>query len=271
MLSHVLPVASLLAYCVAIFAGSFTNGLVGLAFAGVSGGILFLVLPPASAVAVLAVGGFMLQLCNNIHYFAKVDWRKIAIYAIPGLVGIPVGSWLLRILPHVIISLVFGLVLLVYVAVMSGRKPAKENNFGGRPGEVTLGFIGGLLSGMIALPGIPVVIWSNIRGYGKEKQRALSVPYNFLMLLATVAITGIKGDFRDPVTQAQLCVAIPVALIGWSVGVRCFGRISEAGFRRFVMLMLFLSGLALIVPSAKSLTASSQLHASSQPVAMHTA
>jgi hypothetical protein len=104
------------------------------------------------------------------------------------------------------------------------------------------------------LLGIPAVIWGNVRGYGKEQQRGLSVPFNFLMLLATVAITGIKGDFHDPVTQAQLLVAVPVALMGWSVGVRCFGRISEAGFRRFVMLMLFLSGLALVVPSAKSLT-----------------
>jgi uncharacterized membrane protein YfcA len=267
MLNHILPAGPLLLFCLAILVGSFTNGLAGLAFAGVSGGIVFLVLPATSAVAVLAVGGFLLQLCNNIHYFKNVDWRKIAIYAIPGFAGIPLGSYLLTFLPKVIVSLIFGLVLLAYVALTARKKRATENDFGGRPGEITLGFIGGVLSGMLALPGIPVIIWSNIRAYGKEKQRSLSVPFNFLMLLATVAITGIKGNYGDSITQAQLLIAVPVALIGWSIGVRCFGRISETGFRRFVMLVLLFSSFTLIVPSAASLIGTNQQHASAEPTA----
>lgn len=264
MLNHILPVGPLFVFCLAILAGSFTNGLVGLAFSAVSGGIVFWVLPPASAVAVLAVGGLLLQVCNNIDYFKKVDWRKVAFYIVPGFAGIPIGVHLLTILPKVIVSLVFGLVLLVFVAWTFRKKPA-ENNLGGRSGEVIVGFIGGVLSGMLALPGIPVVIWSNLRGYGKEKQRGLSIPFNFAMLLVTVALTGLKGNYSDPTTQAQLLFAVPVAMIGWSIGVRCFKTISEASFRRFVMFVLFCSGLALVIPSTKSLmTGANQQHANAK-------
>ena len=252
MLNHTLPVGSLVVFCLAILAGSFTNGLVGLAFSAVSGGIVFWVLPPSSAVAVMAVGGLLLQVCNNIDYFRNVNWRNVAIYVVPGVVGVPIGVHLLTVLPKVIVSLVFGLVLLVFVGWTLRKKPA-ENNFGGRMGEIVVGGIGGLLSGMLALPGIPVVIWSNLRGYGKEKQRGLSVPFNFAMLLVTVALTGLKGNYADPTTQAQLIFAVPVAFIGWSIGVRCFKRIGEASFRRFVMFVLFCSSLALIIPATKTL------------------
>jgi uncharacterized membrane protein YfcA len=261
MLNHILPVGSLVVFCLAILAGSFTNGLVGLAFSAVSGGIVFWVLPPSSAVAVMAVGGLLLQVCNNIDYFKNVSWRNITFYIFPGFVGIPIGVHLLTVLPKVIVSLVFGLVLLLFVAWTLRKKPT-ENNFAGRKGEVIVGFIGGVLSGMLALPGIPVVIWSNVRGYGKEKQRGLSVPFNFAMLLVTVALTGLKGNYADPTTQAQLFFAVPVALVGWSLGVRCFKKISEASFRRFVMFVLLCSSLALIIPSTKSLLArSNQQHA----------
>jgi uncharacterized protein len=252
MLNHVLPVGSLVVFCVAILAGSFTNGLVGLAFSAVSGGIVFWVLPPASAVAVMAVSGLLLQVCNNIDYFRHINWRSIAFYIVPGCVGVPIGVHLLTILPRAVVSLVFGLVLLVFVGWTLRKKPT-ENDFGGRQGEVVTGFIGGVLSGMLALPGIPVVIWSNLRGYGKEKQRSLSVPFNFAMLLATVALTGLKGNYADPTTQTQLFFAVPVALFGWSLGVRCFKKISEASFRRFVMFVLFCSSLALVIPSTRSL------------------
>jgi uncharacterized membrane protein YfcA len=161
---------------------------------------------------------------------------------------------------------VFGLVLLLFVAWTFRKKPA-ENNFGGRSGEVIVGFIGGVLSGMLALPGIPVVIWCNLRGYGKDKQRGLSIPFNFAMLLVTVALTGLKGNYSDPTTQAQLFFAVPVAMIGWSIGVRCFKKISEASFRRFVMFVLFCSGLALIIPSTKSLlVGANQQHATAKAV-----
>jgi uncharacterized membrane protein YfcA len=253
MFSHILSAGPLAIFCVAILAGSFTNGLAGLAFAAVSGGVVLSVLPQGSAVAVLAAGGLMLQVCNNIHYFKQVEWRRIVIYVIPGIVGIPVGNHLLSILPKVVVALVFGVVLLFYVAWTIFKKPNAENDVFGRPGEVVMGFIDGVFAGMLALPGIPVIIWANLRGYGKAKQRGLSVPINFLMLLCTMAISGLKGSYSDPETQAQLLVALPVALIGWTIGIKCFGKISELGFRRFVSGVLVLSGVVLVVPSAHTL------------------
>jgi uncharacterized membrane protein YfcA len=200
----------------------------------------------------------MLQVCNNIHYVKEIQWRRIAIYVIPGFVGIPLGHHLLQILPKAIIALMFGVVLLVYVVWAVFRKPVEENDFGGRPGEVVMGFIDGVFAGMLALPGIPVIIWANLRGYGKAKQRALSVPINFLMLLGSMAMFGFKGSFSDPVTQVHLLVAAPVALVGWFIGVRCFGRISEVNFRRFVQAVLVVSGLALVIPSVNTLTHTTQ-------------
>jgi uncharacterized membrane protein YfcA len=258
MFSHLLSTGPLSVFCLALFAGAFTNGLAGLAFAAVSGGFVLMLLPAQSTVAVLASGGLMLQVCNNIHYVKEIQWRKIVIYVMPGFIGIPLGHHLLQVLPKAIIALMFGIVLLTYVAWTVTRKPVEENDLGGRAGEVIMGFIDGLFAGLLALPGIPVIIWANLRGYGKAKQRALSVPINFLMLLGSMAMFGFKGNFSDPVTQVHLLVAAPIALVGWSIGVRCFGRISEVNFRRFVSAVLVISGGALVIPSVHTLMAPSQ-------------
>jgi uncharacterized membrane protein YfcA len=255
MFSHLLSIGPLTVLCLALFAGAFTNGLAGLAFAAVSGGFVLMLLPASSTVAVLASGGVMLQVCNNIHYVKEIKWKSVAIYVIPGFVGIPLGHHLLQILPKAVIALMFGIVLLTYVAWTVTRKPVEENDFGGRLGEIVMGFIDGVFAGLLALPGIPVIIWANLRGYGKAKQRALSVPINFLMLLGSMAMFGFKGSFADPVTQVHLLVAVPIALLGWTVGVRCFGRISEVNFRRFVQAVLVVSGCALVIPSANTLIA----------------
>jgi uncharacterized membrane protein YfcA len=255
MFSHLLSAGPLTVFCLALLAGSFTNGLAGLAFAAVSGGFVLMLLPAQTTVAILATGGLMLQVCNNIHYVKEVQWRRIAIYVVPGFAGIPLGHHLLQILPKPVIALMFGIVLLAYVVWTVFRKPVAENDFGGRVGEVIAGFIDGLFAGLLALPGIPVIIWSNLRGYGKAQQRALSVPINFLLLLGSILMFGFKGNFTDPVTQAHLLVAVPVALVGWTIGVRCFGRISEVNFRRFISGVLVISGFALVIPSANTLMA----------------
>ncbi|MBU9200028.1 sulfite exporter TauE/SafE family protein [Burkholderia multivorans] len=255
MFSHLLSIGPLSVFCLALFAGAFTNGLAGLAFAAVSGGFVLMLLPAQSTVAILASGGLLLQVCNNIHYVKEIQWRRIAIYVIPGFAGIPLGHHLLQVLPKPIIALMFGIVLLVYVVWTLFRKPVPENDFGGRIGEVIAGFIDGLFAGLLALPGIPVIIWSNLRGYGKAQQRALSVPINFLLLLGSMAMFGFKGNLANPVTQVHLLVAVPVALLGWSIGVRCFGRISEVNFRRFISGVLVISGFALVIPSANTLLA----------------
>jgi uncharacterized membrane protein YfcA len=252
MLNSMLPIFPLIIFGLAVIGGGFTNGLAGFAFAAVSGGIVFSVLPPTVAVSVLAVCGICLQICNNVHYFKQVKWKSIMVYAIPGFVGIPAGSHLLSIMPKPIAALVFGIILLGYVAFTFRKKPGAENDFGGRVGEAILGFTGGVAAGMLALPGIPVVIWATIRGYSKESQRALSVPFNFLMLLGSILFSGLKGNYHDPVTQAHLLVAVPCCLLGWAFGVQFFARISQVAFRQFISCVLVLSGILLVYPSVKN-------------------
>lgn len=251
MLQNILPFGPLLMFCAAILLGGFTNGLAGMAFAAVSGGILFAMLPAKVAVSVLAVCGLTLQVCNNAKMLkdGQINFKGVMYYIIPGIVGIPLGSELLHVLPKQVVALVFGLVLLVYVAFTFRKKPGVENNFGGRIGEMVTGFIGGLAAGMLALPGIPAVMWSSIRNYGKVSQRSLTVPFNFAMLLGSIAINGLKGSYGDPQTQAQLLVAIPVVLVGWYFGAKKFAVISEIGFRRFISVVMVVSGIVLVYPS----------------------
>lgn len=233
--------------------GGFTNGLAGFAFSAMAGGLMFMIVEPPVAVALMSLSTVCLHICNNIHFFKKINWKQMLWYIVPGLAGIPLGNYLLLELSRLVIGAIFGLTLVLYAVWMMTKKPHAENNMGGRVGEVIVGFIGGIFAGMLSMPGTPAVIWCNLRGYGKEKQRGFTVPFNLTMLIGTSAMLGLKGGYTAPQTLDLMVAALPCIFIGWFVGIRSFGKLSESTFRKFVLFVFFVSGIALLLPAAKKL------------------
>jgi uncharacterized protein len=50
-------------------------------------------------------------------------------------------------------------------------------------------------------------------------------------------------------TVRLFLIGLPVLLAGSWLGLRLYGKLDEAGFRRVVLVLLLLSGAALIVPA----------------------
>jgi uncharacterized membrane protein YfcA len=50
----------------------------------------------------------------------------------------------------------------------------------------------------------------------------------------------------SPRTGALFALALPAVLAGTWLGLRLYGRLDEAGFRRVVLVLLLLSGLVLL-------------------------
>jgi uncharacterized membrane protein YfcA len=119
---------------------------------------------------------------------------------------------------------------------------------GGRLADATAGCGGGILGGMASLSGPDPVIWVQLRGWNMLAQRGVNQPYN-MSVLALSLLSAAIADFLDRTFFIWAAISLPVTLIGAHVGLRLYGRINDAQFRRLVIALLTLSGLTLIASS----------------------
>ena len=103
-----------------------------------------------------------------------------------------------------------------------------------------------LLGGATGLAGIVVMIWSGLRGWSKDEQRAVFQPAgvaNFAMIALWIGGVGVLD--RD--TMMLCAVGLPFILAGLWIGFAFYRKTDEAGFRKIVLILLLVSGATLLV------------------------
>src|SRR6476661_3241863 len=97
------------------------------------------------------------------------------------------------------------------------------------------------------LSGLIVTIWSQLRGWPKDVQRTVFQP----VMLAAIVMNAVTLSFDGAATTetAKLYVlGLPALLAGLWSGFKLYGKLDDAAFRKMILLLLLVSGLALIVP-----------------------
>jgi uncharacterized protein len=94
-----------------------------------------------------------------------------------------------------------------------------------------------------------VTIWSQLRGWPKDVQRTVFQP----VMLAAIVMNAVTLSLAGAVTAetAKLYVlGLPALLAGLWGGFKLYGKLDDAAFRKVILLLLLVSGLALIVPAS---------------------
>lgn len=89
--------------------------------------------------------------------------------------------------------------------------------------------------------GILVVIWSGMRGWSPNEQRAVFQPTGVATFAMCLVTFGSTGAISNNILRL-FALGLPALLLGTAAGWALYGRLDEAKFRRVV-----LSGLGLIV------------------------
>ena len=138
-------------------------------------------------------------------------------------------------------------ILLVAYSLYGLLRPALKPLPTHVPGELILGLFNGLLGGMTGLSGILVTVWCSMRGWSKDEQRAVYQPVLFASAIMT-AIALVAGGAITVKVMQFFAIGLPVLGAGMLLGFALYHRVDDAMFRRIVLILLLLSGLALIVP-----------------------
>jgi uncharacterized membrane protein YfcA len=226
-------------------AGGFVSGLAGFGTGITALGIWLYVLSPtvaATLVIVCSIGGQLQTLPKIWH---AVEVRRVAPFIIPGLLGVPIGTMLLASVEVRTFKLAIGILLLAYSLHSLLHRAHSGYQWGGRTADSAIGLGGGILGGLAGLSGPLPTVWADIRGWSKEQKRSLFQVFNLTILCAALVSHFAAGLVtRDLVVAAA--VALPGTFIGSWIGFALYTRLSERRFKEIILVLLCVSGIALV-------------------------
>lgn len=226
--------------------GGFVNGLAGFGTALFTLGWWLQVMPPPQAVAISLVMGVAPGLQGTWIVRREIDGKRLLLFLLPGLLGIPLGLSILDMIDARLLKIVVASFLLLYGGffVLRRNLPAIRRRFPLVDGG--LGFIGGVLGATAGLSGALPTMWLAMQDLTKGQSRALLQPYNTVILGIAAVLLAIDGVYAGQ-TLVSVLIALPITLVAAQLGIRTFRMLTDMQFRRLLVVLMFLSGILLLL------------------------
>ncbi|MDA9508511.1 permease [Bradyrhizobium sp. CCBAU 11386] len=232
-------------FLLATFAGAFVAGLSGFAFGLVAASLWLYVLTPLQSASLIVGFGLLVQGYSVWKLRSALDWRRLWPFIIGAVVGVPVGVSLLTSADPKSVRIAVGAILIVYSLYAFFRPQLKVASVVPPAADVMVGFVNGLLGGLTGLAGIVITVWCNLRGLPKDVQRATFQPVAVVVFAMAALLLGARGALTLE-TAKLFALGLPFLFAGTWLGLKLFGRIDETTFRKIVLALLFVSGVALL-------------------------
>jgi uncharacterized protein len=239
-------VAGLGLFLFASFIGGVTTGLAGFAFALVVSGIWLHIISPTQTVTLIVAYNLVTQSYAIWKLRYALSWRRVAPFIVGGSVGVPIGTFMLAYVNPAYLRTGVGVLLLVY-SIYSLARPAFRPVQSGVSSDIGIGFFNGLLGGLTGLTGIIVTVWSQLRGWPKDVQRTVFQPVNLAAIIVSAVSLSVAGAITAETIKLYV-LGLPVLLAGMWTGLKLYGKLDDAAFRKLLLLLLLVSGIALMAP-----------------------
>ena len=227
------------------FAG-FVSGLTGFAFALIASGTLITIRPPIEAASLVLVCSIISQTIAIVRLKIRPPWRTALVMIIPGLVGSPIGVYLLHDLDPNFIKISIGVFLISYSMFLACLDPSFHLKIEGLWADGAIGFLGGVLGGIGGLSGALPTAWSLIRDWDPRTKRAIYQSFALVMQIWSLIILSYYEGIPSSLMN-DLMISIPILLLGVLLGLFMFARINQGLFRTVIIAFLGALGLTTTV------------------------
>jgi uncharacterized membrane protein YfcA len=232
-------------FLLATFAAAVVAGLAGFAFGLVAAAIWLHVLTPVESASLVIGFGVIVQGMAVWKLRRSLDGRRLLPLVAGAAIGVPAGVALLGAAPPGALRAGIGGLLALY-SIYALLRPALRQLGGHRPAaDAAVGMLSGALGGLTGLGGILPTLWSGLRGWSKDEQRAVFQPAAVAIFLMSALWLGASGALSAHVARL-FALGLPALLAGTWLGLRLYGALDERAFRRLVLGLLLVSGIALI-------------------------
>lgn len=228
------------------FLGAVVAGLSGFAFGLVATSIWLFLITPLQSASLIVAFGLIIQAYSVWKLRHALEWRRLWPFIAGAAFGVPLGVVFLTWANPGHVRMGVGAFLVLFSLYSLFRPAMRPMTGGGAAADVGVGFSNGVLAGITGLAAIIVILWCGLRGWPKDKQRAVFQPVAVAIFIMSAFWLGAKGAVTADTIKLFL-FGLPVLLAGTWLGMKLYGRLDETAFRKVVLVLLLLSGTALVV------------------------
>src|ERR1700681_3193615 len=233
-------------FLVATFAGALVAGLSGFAFGLVAASIWLYILDPLQTATLIIAYGLIVHGYSLWNLRDALDWQRLWRFVLGAALCVPVGVSILTWANPAHVRMGVGAYLVLYSLYALFRPAIAPVKAGGAAADAGVGFLNGVLGGITGLAGILVTIWCGLRGWPKDVQRTVFQPVAVATFLMSALWIGARGAITADIIKLFL-IGLPALFAGTWLGLKLFGRLNEAAFRKVVLALLLASGVVLMV------------------------
>ncbi len=236
------------------FAGSLVQATFGFGFAILAAPLFLVVMDSTGAIPVLAVLNFAVSAFVAAQTWRAVPTRLLGLLCVSSVAGFPIGLALFRGADVSDLKLVTGLVIMGFALLLLARErghiaPKRRAAAANRPRALAALFVGalcGIMGAALAMPGPVAMLYLSTVRLSKDENRALALAF-FSFVYAGVCVLH-AWDGGLPSERGWLSVQLMFAVLAGALAGQWLTRhISEARYRQFVLVILFVAGFYAVV------------------------
>lgn len=233
-------VAALLWLGFSMLLASVVRAMTGWAFSIVAVPMLCLVFPPQQAVVVNILLALAATLKNVPAMRGNISGRIFLPLLFSGLLGTPAGYCLHQVINDSTLRISIGILVLGLSAAMYFVQPRARSL--SMVALAIAGFASGVLGGAMGIAGPPVVLLFVLTATDMTKARA-TLALGLLTVCLVAAVAYLAGGGITHSVWLLFAIALPIVLIGDTVGNRLFARYGGHTSRKMSIVLSCLVGV----------------------------
>jgi len=226
--------------CLVTFLAGLTQGFSGFGSVLLSLPLLALFLDIKTAIPLMALAGLPLAAFLLIPLWRHLEWQKVMPLLVGSVCGVPLGVYLLGILDAAMVMVALGIILIIYglYGLLNRSAPYRL----GKPWAYAFGLAAGCLGGGFSASGPPVIVYTAMQSWSKDQIKATLQGYFFMSGIMVVFFQGM-GGYITTAALYYFCISLLPLLLGTYLGHFFYGKISEALYRKTMLLLLTFMGV----------------------------
>ncbi|MER2063389.1 MAG: sulfite exporter TauE/SafE family protein [Alkalibacterium sp.] len=235
----------------AVFLGSLMRSTFGFGDSVVSMPLLALLpIPFSTAVSLVGLVGCTVALISIFSGYKHVDKAVLVKLSLATLLGIPFGLLLVRFAEKRWISLILGILLILYsiysVLGSKSHQKAIENTFQDTTYGLPFGFFSGMLGSAYNMNGIPIVLYGTMSNWSPNTFKD-TLQTHFLFSSLFIVLSHFLSGFWTRELGIYFLSSLPAVVAAISLGNYLYGKIDVTKFKQYVLFFIFILGVFTLI------------------------
>lgn len=235
----------------AVFLGSLMRSTFGFGDSVVSMPLLALLpIPFSTAVSLVGLVGCTVALISIFSGYKHLDKAVLIKLSLATLLGIPFGLLLVGFAEKRWISLILGILLILYsiYSVVGSKSHQKsiEKRFRNTKYGIPFGFFSGMLGSAYNMNGIPIVLYGTMSNWSPDTFKD-TLQTHFLFSSLFIVLSHFLSGFWTRELGTYFLSSLPAVIIAILLGNYIYGRINIEKFKQYVLFFIFLLGVFTLI------------------------